>query len=121
VGGAEETYIMEIFHLCSIPFRFHKVRKLKFPPASKMFHSDSLVTAHLVLQCLFWAQRSTCYKLSRGGDRNLQEAFLMLRFALGDRNKRLGNLPSIANIVNMHNAKKGILTVMHTAILFIGY
>ena len=91
--GAEETYNIEVFHLCSIPFRFHKVRKFKLPPASKMFHSDSLVTAHLVLQCLYWAQRSTQYKLSRRGDGYLQEVFLMLRFALGDRNKRLGNLP----------------------------
>jgi hypothetical protein len=45
----------------------------------------------------------------------------MLRFTLGGRHKRLGNLPSTANTVNMHNAKKGILPVMHAAILFIGY
>ena len=101
--GAEETYIMDLFHLCSIPIRFHKVRKLKFPPASKMLHSDSLVTAHLVLQCLFWAQRSTWYKLSRGSDRNLQEGtFLTLRLAFGDRKSRPGNLTQAVNTVTMH-------------------
>jgi hypothetical protein len=53
VGGVEGTYIIGLLHLGSVATRFHKVRKLKFPPASKMFHSDSLVTPHLVPHRLF--------------------------------------------------------------------
>jgi len=66
VWVGQRRHIMEIFHLCSIPFRFHKVRKLKFPPASKMFHSDSLVTAHLVLVFVLGSAISVVQTFMRG-------------------------------------------------------